>query len=122
VREVVSCTVTCDDLGVTLSDWTGDREIQARLRWDEVGAVLAYKRDCLMVDQIRVILVDRSGVVRVDMSEEDAGYRILIDELPRRLVGCLTPDEWFQRVAMPAFETNLTELYRSSRPPTSSAP
>lgn len=61
-------------------------------------------------------------MVRVDISVEDAGYRMLIEELPRRIVGCLSPDEWFQRVAHPAFETNITELYPIPSAPTSSAP
>jgi len=77
-RETVSRAVTCDDLGITQSGWMGDRESQERLRWDDVGRVLAYKRDCYIVDQIRV--------------------------------------------ALPPFETNLTELYRPPPPPTASAP
>jgi hypothetical protein len=100
----------------------GNREVQERLRWDEIDAVLAYKRDCFSIDQIRVALIDRNGMVRMDISEEDGGYRALIEELPRRLAGCLTQDQWFQRVAIPAFETNMTELYRSPSSPTSSAP
>lgn len=123
--ELAPPTVICGDLGVSQYGWMGGFEIKDQLRWNEVGAVLAYKRDCLMIDQIRVALADLSGLVRIDISEEDAGYRMLIDELPRRLDGCLAPEEWFTRVAFPAFATNMTELYRrpgADLPPTASAP
>jgi hypothetical protein len=111
-KKVVSRTVVCDDLAVSQFDWLGDGDVQARLSWEEIAAVHAYKRDCFSVDQIRVALSDRSDRVRIDISEDDGGYQVLVEELPRRLAGCLRLDEWYQRVALPPFETQMTELYR----------
>lgn len=96
-------------------DCIGDKQVQERLCWDEIAAVFAYKRDCYTVDQIHIALSDVNDRIRIDVSEDDGGYRVLVDELPRHLSGCLTQDEWFLRVAVPAFQLQWTELYR--RPP-----
>ncbi len=109
---MVSRSVLCDALGVSQVDWLGDHEVQDRVAWTEVSAVVAYKRDCFAFDKIYVALADAAGNVRVHISEEDAGYQILIGELPKYLPGCPAPDEWFLGVAVPAFERNWTELYR----------
>jgi hypothetical protein len=82
------------------------------MAWDEVSVVFAYKQDCFAVDRIWIAIADQSDKIRVEVNEDDAGYQALIAELPRRLPGCPAPDEWFTKVAIPAFETNLTELFR----------
>lgn len=114
-RGIVSRSVLCDDWGVAQSDWLGDREIQERLAWDEVDAVFGYKQDCYAVDRICIALVDSIGRARIIVSEEDAGYQVLVGQLPRRLAGCLSADEWFPQVAFPAFKANPTELCHRAR-------
>ena len=101
-------------MGVSQVDCSGDSEVRTQIAWDDVSAVFAYKRDCFAYDKIYVAMADPSGQVRVEVCEDDAGYERLTNELPKRLAGCLTPDVWFFAVAAPAFETNLTELYRRS--------
>ena len=94
--------VVCDNLAASQFEWLGDREVQERLCWDDVAAVFDYKRDCFSFDQIRVALIDSSDRARIDISEDDGGYKVLVGELPRHLGGCLTLDG-YQRVALPPF-------------------
>ena len=101
--------IVCGDSGVSVD--------QASIAWDDIGAVLAYKRDCYAYDLICVGLVDRDGHVLAEISEQDAGYKDLVRELPIHLSGCLTLDEWFMKVAFPAFETQATQLYRRQPQP-----
>ncbi|MGJ5815319.1 hypothetical protein [Paludibaculum fermentans] len=104
--------VIFNKLGVSLASQSGNTEPQHHIAWKNVGAVFAYKQDCATVDQICITFVDLGGEVRLAVSEDDAGYQQLVEDLPRHLPGCLAPADWFQKVAFPAFETNWTELYR----------
>ena len=103
--------IQCDESGVTLVlVSTTTAEPQTRLAWEEINAVFAYKRDCFSVDQIRLILGDERNWVEV--TEDDIGFKVLIRELPRRIPGFPSVDDWWDRVAQPPFETQWTELYR----------
>jgi len=64
------------------------------------------------VDLICLAAMDRAGQVLFEVDEGMTGYQELIDELTARLDGCLSMGGWYRQVAFPAFETNLTELYR----------
>lgn len=111
-RVEICYSVECDVDGViqTASSVNGVSEV--RLGWSQITQVCAFKRDCVYLDPIRVALWSEDLGVGVEVTEEDAGYRELIDELPMHLPGCLGRDEWFERVAFPAFAHNLTVLYR----------
>jgi hypothetical protein len=111
-RAIVSRSVSCDAVRILQVDRFGDQEEQVRVRWDEVSAVFAYKRDCFAIDKIYIALADAADKIRVEISEDDTGYESLISELPKYLPGCLAHNDWFLRVAVPAFKTNWTELYR----------
>lgn len=101
-----------NQLGVSLATRPGTTQPAHGIAWRDVGAVYAYKQDCYTVDQICITFADLGGEVRLAISEDDAGYQQLVEDLPRHLPGCLAPADWFQKVAFPAFETNWTELYR----------
>jgi hypothetical protein len=106
-------TVYCDEGGASQTEYFVDREVQTRVAWAEVTAVFAYKQDCFAVDRIWIAIADQQeDKIRVELSEDDAGYQALIDELPKRLPGCPSPEEWFTSVAIPAFDKNLTVLFR----------
>ena len=104
--------MSCDERGIIQCAWLGGKEVQELLRWDEVDAAFAYKQDCYAFDMICIALCDAKGQARVNVSEKDAGYQLLIHELPKHVIGFPLPEEWFQRVAFPAFEMNWTQLYR----------
>ena len=110
-------SVRCDEAGVSLVERRGEAQAEEKVSWDRIGAVVAYKQDCYAYDKIYIALVDDNGRVKLLVSEDDTGYKSLIENLPAYLSGCLAPEAWFQRVAFPAFETQATELYRSASKP-----
>ena len=78
--------------------------------WDSVVSILAFKVDRWTVDEIRLAFELRDGR-RVEISEECGGYPELVRELPERLVGCAAFEDWWPKVAFPAFEANLTVVF-----------
>ena len=121
-RGTASRSVVCDDAGVSQVDWQGGQEVQHRLGWDEVGRVFAYREDAHPFNRISVALTDRDGTFRLKVSDEHAGFLSLIDELPRRLDGCLAPDGWLDSLPIIGGDPHMIELYRHPPAPTSSAP
>jgi hypothetical protein len=76
--------------------------------------VYVYKKDCLSIDQIRVVLGDETLRTWIEVTEDDGGYQELIAELPHHLPGCLIAEEWRQHVALLPFETQWTLLYQKA--------
>lgn len=80
------------------------------LRWDDVTAVVAYKRDCVSVDQICFgfrILDDQQSLRCID--EDTPGFKSILDDLTSKTQNAW-PDQ-FSTVAQPPFETCWTELW-----------
>lgn len=89
---------------------SGDRDEQSpRISWADVNAVVAYKRDCYTVDQIR--LAFSTPNVTIEISEDMNGWQVLLDSLPSLLAGFPSWSEWWPKVAQPPFETNATRLF-----------
>ena len=82
---------------------------QASLEWNDVNAVLAYKRDLYRVDLICLGFVTASGTIEVH--EEMRGWSELLEQLPSRLRGLPPSAEWWERVAKPPFASCMTKLY-----------
>ena len=78
--------------------------------WDRVENVTAFKRDCYVVDSIRILFATSDGRF-YEIAEHDEGWDELVAQLPSRLDGCLPFESWYFEVAFPAFETNWTPLY-----------
>ncbi|WP_419195425.1 hypothetical protein [Engelhardtia mirabilis] len=82
--------------------------------WDRVDRIFAFKRDLYITDQICVaVLAGDDGLV---VNEEMEGFLALTDELHRRFPGCPPYEAWWERVALPAFETNEYLLWPQARP------
>ncbi|MGJ8636787.1 MAG: hypothetical protein ACSHX5_08085 [Phycisphaerales bacterium] len=80
------------------------------LKWDDVTAVVAYKRDLVTVDQLCFgfrILDDQSKVWCVH--EDIPGFKSIIDDITE-LSQYAWPDR-AQEVMLPAFEACWTELW-----------
>jgi hypothetical protein len=97
------------DVGVAIAAKT-DRRESKEFRWSDVNRVLAYKRDCITVDLICLAIGTPADAVEVD--EEMEGWTTLVAKLPTYLPGCLAYEQWFAKVAFPAFETNTFEIFR----------
>ena len=63
--------------------------------WDEVAEVAIYLQDCLVMDQLCLVFfvngLTRSTLV---ICEDDAAFAKVALEIPVRLLGALTEQEW----------------------------
>lgn len=77
------------------------------IAWCEIESVFAYKKDCLTVDQIRVVIVGGGWQVEFTEDEKDFdGLRLILDKKLHVLPG------WYESlVAAPAFELTWTHIY-----------
>ena len=80
------------------------------LAWNKVVSVKAFKRDLFAVDQICLEFELKDGGA-LEIHEEMQGWKSLVSKLPDYLPGCKSIEEWFQAVAFPAFELNLTTIF-----------
>jgi len=113
-RGSTRASVQCDQGGFTLIVKKGECiEQTLHLAWDRVTGVFAYKRDCLTVDQMCLVIGSDDLEQWIEVTEDNEGYERLIEQLPKRFAGFPTPEEWWQKVALPPFETQWTQLYNS---------
>src|SRR5215813_2517429 len=92
---------------LTMENESGELVVE----WDRVIRVEAFKRDLFAVDQICLAFI-LANHMQTEINEEMSGWNSLVEKLPDYLPGCQKFAEWFQVVAFPAFEPNLTVVYR----------
>lgn len=107
-------SVQCDGEGITQTVTAANKAERLHLPWHRVLAAYGFKRDCVLSDQICLLIGDGESDRWIEVREDDAGYNALIEELPIRIPGFPSPSEWWQRVALPPFKTQWTQLYRRS--------
>lgn len=96
---------------LTVSSLTIENETKETiLHWRDVIRVEAFKRDLYVVDLI-CLAFRETGDTEVEIHEEMEGWESLVVALSEYLPGCQKFEEWFQVVAFPAFELNLTTIY-----------
>jgi hypothetical protein len=78
--------------------------------WQEVSRVIAFKRDQWIVDRICLVF-ELNGTETMEVNEEMEGWTALVNAVPVYLSGALAQEEWWSKVAFPAFQTCLTEIY-----------
>jgi hypothetical protein len=86
-----------------------------RLGWADIDKVVAYKRDCYLVDQICLEFLTVAGD-SVMITEETNDWKELACALPKFLPGFPVFEAWFSNIAFPPFEGNLAILYDRSAP------
>jgi hypothetical protein len=85
----------------------------ARVRWDEIIEVRAFKMDLISRDLVCLsISAGKGGVASrsIQLHEEMPGWYTLLEELQANLPGCRT--DWWAEVAFPAFATNERVIFR----------
>lgn len=110
-QEPAKFSVHCDETGLTQIMHSGKSNQTCRLDWDFVTRVFAYKRDCFAVDQICIVIGTADDYDWIEIRENDEGYESLINQLPIRMAGCPAPHEWWDRVALPLFAAQWTQVY-----------
>jgi len=83
-------------------------ELCWRVAWKDVTKIVGFKVDCLACDIICLEL-ELDGSSAVGVNEEMEGWPMLLEALPTRFG--LRQEEWFTKVALPAFATNMTTLW-----------
>ena len=94
-----------------LNDKTG--ETSPRVVWIKVIRVSAFKRDLFSIDCVCIFFVE-SDERGLEVHEEMNDWIEFVESLPVHLPGCKPAEAWLQDITIPAFATNLTELF--SRP------
>jgi hypothetical protein len=80
-----------------------------RYFWEEVGRVVAFKRDHGTYDEICLQIDIRRRVGALVLSEEFGSYQAFTAEMEKKLPGI--NQGWWWKVAFPAFEENATVLF-----------
>jgi len=78
--------------------------------WREVTRLFAFKRDIFAVDLI-CFAFELHGFETLEVNEHMQGWNTLVAAVPIRLPGALAQEEWFQKVAFPAFALCWTQIY-----------
>jgi hypothetical protein len=86
-----------------------DSKVLWSIPWARIDKVLACKADLFAVDLLVIQLIDSTDLA-YDVDEEMANYDRFLTELTARFPGIR--EDWWRDVALPAFATNPTELWR----------
>ena len=116
-QEPAKFSIHCDETGLTQIMHSGKGTQTRRLDWDGVTRVFAFKRDCFAFDQICIVIGTADDHDWSEVREDDEGYEALINQMPIRMVGCPASHEWWERVALPPFATQWTQIYAREREP-----
>ncbi len=81
------------------------------VRWADVKEIVAFKEDIFAYDLICLAFRVSDEGECFEIDEEMPGYKSVLMALPAAFEGIRT--DWFQEVAVPAFERNPTTLWRS---------
>jgi hypothetical protein len=90
----------------------------AEVPWNAITRLVAFKRDVFIVDLICLQLTygERGQQKCLEVHEEMLGFQNLIDALPSRFP--LRDENWWYKVAFPAFVPNATTLWEKQDPAT----
>ena len=102
-------TIHFDEFGFGVKD-DKPPEQPTRMSWSEVIKVTAYKRDMFSTDLICVFL-SRADQTGIEIHEEINNWIDFITSLPKRLPDCKPIESWLKQITVPAFATNITELF-----------
>jgi hypothetical protein len=92
-----------DEIGVTA--YLNEKPIQ--IKYSEITAIYAYKRDCFTMDQIRLVI--SNGELNIELTEDGANLEALNMYFERHLR--VRPDWYQELITSSAFKTNFTVVY-----------
>jgi hypothetical protein len=103
-------TILSDNFGFTRTTYLSDgSQLNAEVKWAEVERVLVYKRDLFAYDVVCLTFGTAEGAIETD--EEMEGWKVMIAALQKYLPGIRSEEEWWEKVAQPAFATNMTQIF-----------
>jgi hypothetical protein len=96
-----------DEHGISQISKSDEQEGSVRILWTEITDVVAFKKDCFTVDQIRILIGSQNQKKWIEITEDDQGFENLIDHLP----GCLSTGYWMEEVMFPPFVPQTKVLF-----------
>jgi len=78
--------------------------------WDDVTEIVAYKLDMLSYDVICLGFRLRGSDTFIEVAEECSGYKELLVAVEQQFP---LAENWFSKVAFPAFELNWLTLWKA---------
>ncbi|HEY3928459.1 MAG TPA: hypothetical protein VGL89_08800 [Candidatus Koribacter sp.] len=106
--QLYSLSFDSEKLTVSAADGVSSKP-DISLRWADVNGVVAFKRDCLSMDQICLTFLATTG--GLELNEEMEGWPGLLEALPSMLPVFPRSEEWWENVVQPPFSTNLSRLF-----------
>jgi hypothetical protein len=115
----VKFRLSCNSISLTVykQDIFGNQD-ESSIDWKEVEFAFVYKQDLFTSDRICMYL-GKSQTEGLAVHEEMEGWDELEKHLPEYLPGALNVESWWANVVFPAFETNLTLVYKDPAYPDS---
>jgi hypothetical protein len=104
-------TFFADENGIRA--YVGVRETNS-VAWKDLRQVIAYKIDVFGYDIIAIRFVTSESGSCVEAREEDGGYKQVVKLMETHLPGIL--EDWWSKVAFPAFATNWTVIWTAGAP------
>ncbi|HJW08735.1 MAG TPA: hypothetical protein VJ483_03825 [Holophagaceae bacterium] len=83
---------------------------ESQIPWGSITEIKVFKRDLLTTDLICMEILQ--GELAVLIHEEMPGFDWVVHELGQHLPGVEPFERWFRNVAFPAFEPNVSVIYR----------
>jgi hypothetical protein len=111
-RKGTEISLTHNSVGIDIKWLTLENESgEESISWQDIEIVTAFKRDLLTYDILCIQLVTKAGL-NFECNEEDPYWGSLVEKLPEYLPGCPLFADWWHPVAIPAFATNETVLFK----------
>jgi hypothetical protein len=88
------------------------------VRWQEIGEIVAWKRDELTVDTVWMEFHLPADGRFVAVNEDDEGFAKMVREVKRIFPDSL--QHWDREIIQPPFAANLTQVYRRPDQPVQS--
>ena len=104
----VKRTIRYDDAGF---DVVAEEGVTIQITWDYVAEIVVFKRDLFSIDEICFGFRCRGRDDYQSVGEEDLAFSAFQVAVERRFSGIRK--DWFQEVAVPAFQENWTVIWGS---------
>ncbi|WP_263375870.1 hypothetical protein [Granulicella aggregans] len=79
------------------------------IAWKDLAFIVAYKKDCLIVDDVRLVFSD--SMIQIEVSESAQNFEEVSSTLAAKF--SLAVPDWYERLmASPAFEATATTVYQ----------
>lgn len=102
--------INIDEEGFSISIPKKKELVEKTVTWESIEEIRAYKRDLLTVDLICWGFCFPGEEYMIEVNEEMVGFKQLVKTAEKRFE--INQDDWWSKVAYPAFATNMTVIWQ----------